>query len=126
MPASDDVVVGESRWPIAAAVVAAIVLAFLLPEAVRPGPRLLLPIIELALLAAVIAGDPGRIDRRSSALRSLSIVLVSVLVLGSLWSTALLIDDLIHGGPETGSASDLLEAGSVAWASNIIAFALLY
>src|SRR6188768_3945789 len=37
-----------------------------------------------------------------------------------------LIDDLIHGGPETNSASDLLEAGSIVWASNNIAFALLY
>jgi hypothetical protein len=126
MPASDDAVVGEARWPMAAAVVVAIVLTFLLPAAVRPGPRLLLPVIELVLLVAVIAGDPGRIDRRSSALRTLSIVLVAVLVLGSLWSTALLIDDLIHGGPETGSADDLLEAGSVVWVSNIVAFALLY
>ena len=51
---------------------------------------------------------------------------VSVLVLGALWATVQLIDDLIHGGPETNSASDLLEAGSIVWVSNNIAFALLY
>jgi hypothetical protein len=51
---------------------------------------------------------------------------VSVLVLASMWATVLLIDDLIHGGPETNSAGDLLEAGSVVWVSNNIAFALLY
>jgi hypothetical protein len=55
----------------------------------------------------------------------LSIGLVSVLVIGALWSTVLLIDDLIHGGPETNSAADLLEAGTVVWVSNNIAFALL-
>ena len=53
-------------------------------------------------------------------------MLVSLLVLSSLWATAELIDDLIHGGPETNSASALLEAGSIVWVSNNIAFALLY
>jgi hypothetical protein len=122
----EDFVAGESRWPMAGAVVAAIVLTVLLPDAVRAGPNWALPLIEGALLVAVIAGDPGKIDRRSHLLRALSIVLVSVLVLGALWSTAQLVDDLIHGGVETNSATDLLEAGSLVWLSNNIAFALLY
>jgi hypothetical protein len=124
VPAGDDV--GEARWPMAGAVVAAIVLTILLPEAVRLGPRWLLPLVEGVLLIAVIVGDPGRISRRTRLLRAISIALVAVLVLGTLWATGLLIDDLIHGGPETNSASALLEAGSVVWASNNIAFALLY
>jgi hypothetical protein len=125
-PAGDDVVVGEARWPMAGAVVAAIVLTILLPDAVRLGPRWLLPLIEGVLLVAVVVGAPGRINRRSRLLRAISIALVVVLVLGTLWATGQLIDDLIHGGPETNSASDLLEAGSVVWLSNNIAFALLY
>jgi hypothetical protein len=56
----------------------------------------------------------------------LTIGLVSVLVLGALWATALLTSHLINGGNETNSADALLEAGSIVWASNIIAFALLY
>jgi hypothetical protein len=97
-----------------------------LPEAVRLGPRWLLPVIEGVLLVAVVVGDPGRITRRSRLLRAISIALVSVLVLATLWATGQLIDDLIHGGPETNSASDLLEAGFTVWVSNNIAFALLY
>ena len=63
----------------------------------------------------------GTIDRRSRELRALPTVLVSVLVLGALCATGLLIDALIHGGVlETNSASDLLlEAGSIVWLSNI-------
>src|SRR5262245_32536590 len=80
-------VAGEPRWPMAAAVVAAIVLTFLLPAGVRPGPSWLLPLVEGLLLVAVIVGDPGRIDRRSRLLRGLSIVLVSVLVYSALWDT---------------------------------------
>jgi hypothetical protein len=125
-PGGDDVVVGEPRWPMAGAVVGAMVLTILLPEAVRLGPRWLLPVIEGVLLVAVVVGDPGRITRRSRLLRAISIALVSVLVLATLWATGQLIDDLIHGGPETNSASDLLEAGFTVWVSNNIAFALLY
>jgi hypothetical protein len=123
---SDDVVLGEARWPMAAAVLAAIALTAVLPDSERAGPRWLLPVIEGLLLIALVVGDPGKIDRRSRTLRVLSIVLVSVLVLGALWSTAALIGDLIHGGAVTNSASELLEAGFAVWTLNIIAFALLY
>ena len=110
----------------AGAVLAAMVLTILLPDAMRLGPQWVLPLIEGVLLVAVIAGDPGKINRRSRRLRALSIVLVSVLVLGALWATVQLIDDLIHGGAVTNSASELLEAGTIVWVSNNIAFALLY
>ena len=116
----------EARWPMAGAIVAAIVLTVLMPDYIRLGPEWVLPSIEALLLIAVVAVDPGSITRRSHELRLLSIGLVSVLVIGALWSTLLLIDDLIHGGPETISAGELLEAGSIVWASNSIAFALLY
>ena len=125
-PAGDAVVGGEARWPMAGAVLAAMVLTILLPDAVRLGPQWVLPLIEGVLLVAVIAGDPVTVSRRSRELRALSIVLVSVLVLGALWATVQLISDLIHGGPETNSAADLLEAGTIVWVSNNIAFALLY
>jgi hypothetical protein len=119
-------VVGEARWPMAGAVVAAIVLTFLLPDQVRPGPNWLLPTIEGLLLVAVVMGDPGEITRRSKWLRGLSVGLVSVLVVSSLWATVLLIGDLITGGPETNSAGELLKVGSIVWAANNIAFSLLY
>jgi hypothetical protein len=110
----------------AGAVLAAIVLTILLPDAIRVGPRWFLPLVEGVLLVILILGDPGRINRRTRELRMVSIVLVSVLVLATLWSTGQLIDDLIQGGPETNSATELLTAGTAIWFSNIIAFALLY
>jgi uncharacterized membrane protein len=123
---TEDLVVGESRWPMAGAVIAAMVLTLLLPGQLRDTPRWVLPTIEGALLVALIVGDPGKIDRRSGLLRVLSIVLVAVLVLAALRATVVLIDDLIHGGKETNSATDLLQAGTTVWLSNNIAFALLY
>jgi len=121
-----DAVLGEARWPMVGAVLAAIVLTILLPDSVRVGPRWLLPGLEGVLLVILIVGDPVTISRRTRALRWVSIGLVFLLVLATLWSTGLLIHDLIEGGPETNSASDLLAAGSAVWLSNIIAFSLLY
>jgi hypothetical protein len=123
---SDEVVVGEARWHMAGAVLAAMVLTILLPDEVRLGPKWALPLIEGVLLVVLIAVDPVKISRRSPLFRALSIALVSLLVFGAMWATVQLIDDLIHGGAETNSASELLEAGFIVWASNNIAFALLF
>jgi hypothetical protein len=119
-------VIGESRWPMAGAVLAVMIFTILLPGSVQPGPPWLLPSVEGLLLVVLVVADPGKIDRRSRELRAISILLVTVIVVGTLWSTTLLIHDLIRGGPETNSATDLLEAGAVVWVSNNIAFALLY
>jgi uncharacterized membrane protein len=124
--AGADEIVREGRWPMASAVLAVIVMTVLLPDTLRHAPKWVLPVIEGLLLVALIAGDPGRINRRTRWLRVLSILLVSVLVLGSLSATAELVDDLIHGGGVTDSAGELLVAGNIVWMSNNITFALLY
>jgi hypothetical protein len=116
----------EARWPMATAVVAAIALTLLRPAEVRVAPPWVLPLIEAVLLVALIANDPGRIDRRSAVLRGLSICVVGILVVDALVATGLLISVLIQGGQATNSAGELLRAGTCVWASNVIAFALLY
>lgn len=116
----------ETRWPMAGAVVVAMVLTWLLPADLRFGPSWGLTVVEALLLAVVIFGDPGAIDRRSRVLRAFSIGLVSVLVFDTIWATVRLIDSLVTGGPETNSASALLSAGALVWVSNIVVFTLLY
>ncbi|MFD9357000.1 hypothetical protein [Streptomyces sp. NPDC060031] len=125
-PEPQPAVYGETRWPMAAAVIASAVLTLLLPDDLRLGPRWALPLAEGLLLVALISGDPVRIGRRSAALRAVSIALVTVLACGAIWSTVQLIDDLVHGGSETDSAGALLLAGGSVWASTVLAFSLLY
>jgi len=102
-------------------------LYLLVPSTMRAGPFWLIPAFELALLVALIIGDPGRIDRRSAGLRRVSLSLVTLLVLESLWATAALVHALIVGtDPAVNSAGSLLAAGAVVWVSNNIAFSFLY
>ncbi|GAA1971125.1 hypothetical protein GCM10009798_34890 [Nocardioides panacihumi] len=109
------------------ALLAAICLTVLLPHELRFAPRFLVPGLELALLLALILGDPGRIDRRTRWIRYASLTLVTVLILGALWATGLLIHELIEGKSAVANdASKLLETGAVVWASNNIAFSLFY
>jgi hypothetical protein len=126
MPPTEDGVVGESRWPMVGAVVAAGVLTVLLPDRLSLGPPWLLPLAETALLVALVIGDPVPITRRSRELRMASILLVAVSATSALWATVELIHELIVGGPATNSANELLSTGVNVWLCNMTAFGLLF
>jgi uncharacterized membrane protein len=117
---------GEARWPMAAAVLAGLVLTMLRPPEVRVAPRLLLPVVELVLLGVLVARDPGRIDRRGTWLRGVSVAVVTLLAVDAVVATAHLITVLIRGGQATASAGALLAEGGIVWASNVLVFSLLY
>jgi hypothetical protein len=119
-------VVGEARWPMAVAVLAVIVMTILLPNSLIARPRWGVPLVEGLLLVAVMIGDPGKIDRRSKTVRTLSVTLIALLVATTLWCTTQLIAELIQGGPATSSGGALLAAGGIVWLSNCLAFGLLY
>ena len=53
-PGGSDPVVGEARWHMAGAVLAAMLLTLLLPSELRLGPRLLLPILEAVFLERTV------------------------------------------------------------------------
>ncbi|MBS1844393.1 MAG: hypothetical protein JST53_08260 [Actinobacteria bacterium] len=109
----------------ALAVITAVVLTALLPEAVRPESRWLLAVIGLVLIGLMIA-DPGRIDRSTTPVRRLSRLLLSLLALSAVLSTAMLVHVLVVGSDLTESASKLLLVGGDVWISNNIVFALIY
>ena len=106
--------------------VVAMSLPFLLPPKFSAGPVWIVPVMEALLLVALVIADPGRIDRRSSFVRTLSIGLVVILVAGATAATARLVVDLVRGGPETNSPGQLLRVGSLTWVYVIITFSFLY
>src|ERR1017187_7051862 len=55
---------GEHWWPVALAILAVAGLHVVLPAQYRVNPRWVVPVVLLVLLAVLIIGDPGRIDRQ--------------------------------------------------------------
>ena len=116
----------EKRWPMGCTLVVAMAVPLLLPARFSLGPSWSVPVAEVLLLAAIIAIDGGRIDRRSAAGRALSLGLVALLVADAAGVTGRLVVDLVEGGPETNSATDLLKTGFLVWFYTIVAFAFVY
>ncbi len=118
--------IGESRWPMAIAVVALMIVALLAPARLTLVPGWVLAAIEGILLVTLIVLDPGRIDRTGPWQRRVSIALVVVVLGSTLAATVLLVYDLMTGSPLTTAADQLFLAGAKVWLGNNVAFALLY
>jgi len=116
----------EKPWPLVGALAVAIAVPLLLPARFSVGPSWIVPAVVALLLAAIVVADRARDDRRPVAVRVLSLALVVVLVAEAAGVTARLIIDLVEGGPETNSATDLLSVGFGVWLYTILAFASLY
>jgi len=96
-----------------------------LPEWLSLGPHWLLPALQLGLLCALVASSPGRLERRSAALRAGGLALAGLLSLANAISAALLVNGLAHGSRADSAAALLLAGGSI-WAANVLIFALWY
>jgi len=85
------------------------------------------PAVLLALLAALIIGDPGRIDRQRIWLRITTGAVIALLTLANLFAGARLVVDILTSNKLfAASATGLLATGGVIWATNVIAFGLWY
>ena len=89
-------------------------------------PSWLVPVIEAVLLAVNLTIARLRSARRSAVVRSLSAVLVFVLVAGAAFVARAARDRPGGRRPGENSAADLLRVGAGVWLYTIIAFAFLY
>ncbi|HTF51067.1 MAG TPA: hypothetical protein VK735_26790 [Pseudonocardia sp.] len=116
---------GESRWPVAGMIVVAIALQLVLPDRLTLVSKWMLPGLEAALLVALIAVNPTRLNRESAVMRGGSLTLTALVSVANGWSAALLAVELV-GGRAGEDAGPLLSTGAAIWLTNIIAFALWY
>src|SRR5690349_4758600 len=114
---------GERRWPAALAVLVAIALYALLPESLLFAPRFLIPGLELALLVALVVHNPRRLTRETRWSQVVSLALSGLVLLTNLTALGLLVHDLVESSP---GGAELLLAALQVWATNVIAFGLLY
>jgi hypothetical protein len=86
----------------------------------------LLASVTVVILAALIIGDPGSIDRQATWLRVLTDVLIALITIANGASAVRLVKDIIDSQPFTNNARTLLASGGAIWLTNVIAFALWY
>jgi hypothetical protein len=98
-----------------------------LPARYRVQPAWLVPTVLLVLLAVLIIGDPGRIDRQKAWLRIITSGVIAVITLANLLAAVrLVVEILTNNKLFANHPGGLLAAGAVIWATNVIAFALWY
>lgn len=115
---------GESRYPAAAAVLAAVALYALLPSPLVLGPQFVVPVLEVLLLVPLLVGNPRRMTRETAALRGVSIGLVLLIAATNTVSLVLLVQQLADGTTKQGGA--LLVGAAQVWLTNVIVFALAF
>ena len=120
-----DRVRGEPRWPMATAVLVSVALQLSLPDRHVLSPTVLFPTVEALLLALLVIGDPGRIDRRSPTLRRLTVALVIVMTVDNLAGVLELVRGILDGS-DRDNGPVLLATGGALWVTNVIAFSLWY
>jgi len=98
-----------------------------LPPSLRIGEaRWLYGVLIVVLLAALIIGDPGRIDRQSRPLRILTVAMIGVISLVNATAAVRLVVSIVSAKPFTNDAKELLACGAAIWLTNVIAFGLWY
>ncbi|SOE06851.1 DUF1345 domain-containing protein [Streptomyces sp. Ag109_G2-15] len=116
---------GEPRWAVTAAILVAVALQLMLPHRLALQPFWALPVLELVLLAGLIAANPRRVEPRTRRLRWLGLGLICVISLANGLAAIRLVADLVSGTAGADAVPLLLTGGGI-WLTNVIVFALWY
>lgn len=115
---------GEVRLPASVATVLAIGLYAALPDRLIVGPRLVVPVLEAALLLAVVLVNPWRVTRATRWSRLVSLALIALIAAGNLTALGLLVHALLPGHQQSGP--ELLTAALQVWVTDVLVFALAF
>jgi hypothetical protein len=80
----------------------------------------------IALLGALVIGDPGRIDRDLRWLKVLTSIVIGMITLANADAAIRLVVAIINVSQFTNNAKVLLASGGAIWLTNVIAFGLWY
>ncbi|MHA3701795.1 hypothetical protein ACXR2U_06390 [Jatrophihabitans sp. YIM 134969] len=105
------------------AVVVAGVAYTTLPDSLLFAPRIVIPLLEAALLVTLVVTNPRRLVRETRWSRTASVVLSAVVIVANLIALGLLVAAVTS--PHTPGGS-LLVAAMQVWVTNVIGFALLF
>jgi hypothetical protein len=109
-----------------AVIVAGLLRATLPPELRNGDARWLFLVLLIALLGALVIGDPGRIDRDLRWLKVLTSIVIGMITLANADAAIRLVVAIINVSQFTNNAKVLLASGGAIWLTNVIAFGLWY
>jgi hypothetical protein len=118
--------VGERRWPMAVAALAAVALHQLMPADFRVSPHWMYPVFMVAFLVVLIVGDPGRIDRQRRWLQVTTGLMIGLITFVNAVSAGRLVVGILTKGRSFDTAGQLLLIGAVVFLTNVLAFALWF
>ncbi|SCX20393.1 hypothetical protein [Mycolicibacterium fluoranthenivorans] len=115
----------ESRLPVLVAILLAVVLQRAVPDRYTVVPRWPLLAMELMLVVLLVAINPLRLSRRTTAARWGSLALTAAITVDNT-ASAVMLDYWILRGDVSNDAAVLLGSGGAIFVTNILAFALWY
>lgn len=115
----------ESRLPVLVAILLAVALQRAVPDRYTVVPRWPLLAMELMLVALLVAINPLRLSRRTTAARWGSLALTAAITVDNT-ASAVMLDYWILRGDVSNDAAVLLGSGGAIFVTNILAFALWY
>src|SRR5208282_2912502 len=86
---------GEHWWPVALAILVVAGLHVALPARYRVQPGWVVPVVLLGLLAVLIAGDPGRIDRQKPWLRLVLGITIAFITVATMLAAVRLVAEIL-------------------------------
>lgn len=115
----------ESRLPVLVAILLAVVLQHAVPDRYTVVPRWPLLAMELMLVVLLVAINPLRLSRRTTAARWGSLALTAAITIDNT-ASAVMLDYWILRGDVSNDAAVLLGSGGAIFITNMLAFALWY
>ncbi len=121
----------EPRWPASVAVLVAVGLYVSLPSRLISDHhasgliRIVVPVLELALLIPLAVTAPHRHAEESGLRRKAAIALIAIISIANVVTLSVLIHLLVGSGG-AGEGRQLLVAAGQIWWTNVIAFGLWY
>ena len=99
-------------------------LYLLLPNPLILGPRIVVPVLELALFIPLVLANPKRMTKETKPLRLVSIGLVLLIALANELALVLLVDQLVNS--QTKQGAELLLGAAQVWVTNMLVFGLAF
>jgi hypothetical protein len=114
------------RWPVTLTCAVGVALQIAVPgRLLLVQPSWVLPAAQGALLLALVAANPRRINRESMVVRLIALMFAALLSLANGWSVARLAIGIVQGTMGQ-TAGPLLITGGAIWLTNVVVFALWY